>query len=95
MTSRSWAGAKTFVAGEQRLVPYNITGLSVNRYIHDPSDWTKSQWIAPLGASGHPGSPHYADQVCSKHRRTQIVMHSMFVALKYRAACSAFASTVF
>ena len=38
------------------------TGISVNRYIHDPSDWTNSRWIVPLGASGHPGSPHYADQ---------------------------------
>ena len=38
------------------------TSLSVNRYIHDPSDWTRSRWIVPLGASGHPGSPHYADQ---------------------------------
>ena len=38
------------------------TSMSVNRYIHDPSDWTKSRWIVPLGASGHPGSPHYADQ---------------------------------
>lgn len=41
---------------------YTVSGLSVNRYIHDPSDWSKSQWIVPLGASGHPGSPHYADQ---------------------------------
>ena len=41
---------------------YVITGLSVNRYIHDPSDWSKSKWVSPLGASGHPGSPHYADQ---------------------------------
>ncbi|HIB99367.1 TPA: penicillin acylase family protein [Candidatus Poribacteria bacterium] len=39
------------------------TGMSVNRYIHDPADWTNSLWIVPLGASGHPGSPHYADQV--------------------------------
>ncbi len=39
-----------------------VSGLSVNRYIHDPSDWTKSIWIVPLGSSGHPGSPHYADQ---------------------------------
>ncbi|MFH1571068.1 MAG: penicillin acylase family protein, partial [Gemmatimonadota bacterium] len=39
-----------------------IAGLSVNRYIHDPSDWSQSKWIVPLGASGHPGSPHYADQ---------------------------------
>ena len=38
------------------------TGMSVNRYIHDPSDWSNSRWIVPLGASGHPGSPHYADQ---------------------------------
>ena len=38
------------------------TGMSVNRYIHDPSDWTKSRWVVPLGASGHPGSPHYTDQ---------------------------------
>ncbi|MDE0178548.1 MAG: penicillin acylase family protein, partial [Gammaproteobacteria bacterium] len=28
----------------------------------DPSDWRNSRWIVPLGASGHPGSPHYADQ---------------------------------
>jgi penicillin amidase len=41
---------------------FTATGLSVNRYIHDPSDWSKSLWIVPLGASGHPGSPHYADQ---------------------------------
>jgi penicillin amidase len=39
-----------------------LTSLSVNRYIHDPSDWRRSRWIVPLGASGHPGSPHYADQ---------------------------------
>ena len=38
------------------------TGLPVNRYIHDPADWTRSRWIVPLGASGHPASPHYADQ---------------------------------
>ena len=38
------------------------TVMSVNRYIHDPSDWPGSRWIVPLGASGHPGSPHYADQ---------------------------------
>ena len=41
---------------------YSVGGLSVNRYIHDPSDWRNSRWIAPLGASGHPGSAHYADQ---------------------------------
>jgi len=34
----------------------------VNRYVHDPSDWRNSRWIVPLGASGHPGSKHFADQ---------------------------------
>lgn len=41
---------------------FTITGLSVNRYCFDPSDWDTSGWVVPLGSSGHPGSPHYADQ---------------------------------
>ncbi len=41
---------------------FSLTSLSVNRYIHDPADWRRSRWIVPLGASGHPGSPHFADQ---------------------------------
>ena len=28
----------------------------------DLGDWERSAWIVPLGASGHPESPHYADQ---------------------------------
>jgi penicillin G amidase len=43
--------------------PFACILMSVNRYIHDPSDWRNSRWIVPLGASGHPGSKHYADQV--------------------------------
>jgi len=50
--------AGTFSFGNR----FNIGGLSVNRYIHDPSDWTNSKWIVPLGSSGHPGSIHYSDQ---------------------------------
>ena len=42
--------------------PFVSILMSVNRYIHDPSDWRRSRWIVPLGASGHPGSMHYADQ---------------------------------
>ena len=34
----------------------------VARYVFDLDDWNKSAWVVPLGASGHPGSPHYADQ---------------------------------
>ena len=42
--------------------PFVITGTSVARYVWDTSDWDNSRWIAPLGASGHPASEHYADQ---------------------------------
>lgn len=42
--------------------PFNISGTSVARYIYDLSDWDNSRWIVPLGASGHPASPHFADQ---------------------------------
>ena len=42
--------------------PFTMTGLSVARYVFDTSDWDSSAWVVPLGASGHPGSPHYADQ---------------------------------
>ena len=42
--------------------PATVTSLSVARYSYDPSDWENSLWVVPLGSSGHPGSPHYADQ---------------------------------
>ena len=41
---------------------YGLTSTSVARYVFDLGDWEQSAWIVPLGASGHPGSPHYADQ---------------------------------
>ena len=41
---------------------YVVAALSVNRYIFDLGDLNNSRWSVPLGASGHPGSPHYADQ---------------------------------
>ncbi len=43
--------------------PFDVTGTSVARYVFDLKDWSRSQWITPLGSSGHPGSPHYANQV--------------------------------
>ncbi|MDE0040236.1 MAG: penicillin acylase family protein [Gammaproteobacteria bacterium] len=55
--------ADTPLAGAYALTDgFTATAMSVNRYIHDPADWRNSRWIVPLGASGHPGSPHYADQ---------------------------------
>ncbi|MBT4096429.1 MAG: hypothetical protein HOE86_02220, partial [Gemmatimonadetes bacterium] len=52
----------TPLAGSYGLGSFVATGGSVNRYLMDPSDWTQSRWIVPLGASGHPASAHYADQ---------------------------------
>lgn len=43
--------------------PFNIMSTSVARYFFDLSNWEDSKWIVPLGASGHPGSKHYADQM--------------------------------
>jgi penicillin amidase len=42
--------------------PFEVTTTSVARYVFDMADWNNSRWIVPLGASGHPGSLHYADQ---------------------------------
>ncbi len=41
---------------------FEVNSISVNRYIHDVSNWNNSRWIVPLGSSGHPGSKHYSDQ---------------------------------
>ncbi|MFW6074314.1 MAG: penicillin acylase family protein [Chloroflexota bacterium] len=43
-------------------VNYRVAGTSVTRYIFDVADWDNSRWIVPLGSSGHPASPHWADQ---------------------------------
>ena len=43
--------------------PFVITGIDVTRYVFDLSDWEKSTWLVPFGSSGHPGNPHYTDQV--------------------------------
>ena len=42
---------------------FAVTNTSVARYCFDLADWDRSGWVVPLGASGHPGSAHYADQV--------------------------------
>lgn len=42
---------------------FSLTNTSVTRYVFDLADWDNSGWVVPLGASGHPGSPHFADQL--------------------------------
>jgi penicillin amidase len=44
---------------------YTVGSSSVARFVFDLSDWQRSAWVVPLGASGHPGSPHYADQAAT------------------------------
>jgi penicillin amidase len=41
---------------------YTVGGTAVTRFVFDLSAWQHCAWVVPLGASGHPGSPHYADQ---------------------------------
>jgi penicillin G amidase len=44
---------------------YTVGGTAVTRFVFDLHDWQRSAWVVPLGASGHPGSPHYADQTAT------------------------------
>lgn len=53
---------------------FEVDSMSVARYAFDPSDWDRSTWVIPGGASGHPGSPHYADQI---GLFTELRMHPM------------------
>jgi penicillin G amidase len=46
-------------------VGFTLTNTSVARYCFDLADWDNSGWVVPLGASGHPGSAHFADQVAA------------------------------
>ena len=50
-------------AGFLATAGYGVSATSVARYVFDLADWGQSGWVIPLGVSGHPGSPHYADQV--------------------------------
>ena len=38
------------------------TYAALARYVFDVGDWENCGWVVFHGASGHPGSPHYADQ---------------------------------
>jgi penicillin amidase len=55
-------GDTPLLTGSRVAGGFQVTFGSVNRYIHDPSNWSNGRWIVPLGASGHPGSAHYCDQ---------------------------------
>ena len=50
--------AASFIPG----AGYQVTTTAVARYVFDLGDWNQSAWIVPFGSSGHPASPHFADQ---------------------------------
>jgi penicillin amidase len=50
-------------AGYTPAAGFTVTLTSVARYVFDLGDWERSAWVVPLGASGRPGDPHFADQV--------------------------------
>ena len=50
-------------AGFVAALGFGIQSASVARYVFDLADWNACAWIVPGGASGHPQSPHYADQL--------------------------------
>jgi penicillin amidase len=55
-------GDVPFASGSPTPAEFAIKTGPINRYIHDPSNWSNGRWIVPLGSSGHPASPHFADQ---------------------------------
>lgn len=44
---------------------YHVALTSVARYVFDLGNWEASGWVVPGGASGHPGSRHWADQLAA------------------------------
>ena len=55
-------GDVPFATGSRPLWDFRTGSGPVNRYLHDPSNWSAGRWIVPLGVSGNVGSPHRHDQ---------------------------------
>jgi len=54
---------------------FTLTNLSVYRQVIDFADPDSASWVLPGGASGIPGSPHYADQLEAWRTHQRIPMH--------------------
>jgi penicillin G amidase len=50
-------------AGYFPALGFTVAGTQCYRQIIDLGDLAHARWAVPLGASGHPNSPHYTDQV--------------------------------
>ncbi len=63
-TSGPLAGGADCVMAMNQIggVTTNAMSGSTARYVWDLADRSNSGWIVPMGASGHPASPHFRDQ---------------------------------
>ena len=48
---------------DARTDSYDVTTAPTMRMVVDLADLDASTWVDMTGTSGHPGSPHYADQL--------------------------------
>ncbi len=55
--------------------PFGVTSLSVYRQVVDLAEPEAASFVIPGGASGDPGSPHFADQLAewARHRRVPML----------------------
>ena len=55
-------GDVPFATGSRPSWNFKTGSGPVNRYLHDPANWSAGRWIVPLGVSGNAGSSHRNDQ---------------------------------
>ena len=55
-------GDVPFATGSRPSWNFRTGSGPVNRYLHDPANWSAGRWVVPLGVSGNAGSPHRHDQ---------------------------------
>jgi len=79
-------GDTPLAAGYAYSRPFDVTLLSVLRYVYDTADWDNSGWAVPLGVSGHPASAHYADQSDAWSRTDLVPMLYTWDRIKGEAA---------
>lgn len=55
-------GDVPFATGSRPSWNFRTGSGPVNRYLHDPANWSAGRWIVPLGVSGNVSSSHRHDQ---------------------------------
>ena len=55
-------GDVPFATGSRPSWHFRTGSGPVNRYLHDPSNWSAGRWVVPLGVSGNAGCVHRHDQ---------------------------------